>query len=72
MDATTVVLEVATGAVGLALAVTRLVTETVDWWSGRRRVAAVEEATTRSGVVGDAGRVRSGAERTGAWEDDGA
>ncbi|GLY25885.1 hypothetical protein [Micromonospora sp. NBRC 101691] len=72
MDATTVVLEVATGAVGLALAVTRLVTETVDWWSGRRRSAAVGEATTRSGVVGDAGGVRSGAGRTGAWEDDGA
>ncbi|WP_416904839.1 hypothetical protein [Micromonospora echinospora] len=71
MDRTTVVLEVATGAVGLALAVTRLVTETVDWWSGRRS-AAVEEATTRSGVVGDAGGVRSGAGRTGAWEDDGA
>ncbi|XTZ15042.1 hypothetical protein ACQSSU_26940 [Micromonospora echinospora] len=72
MDATTVVLEVATGAVGLALAVTRLVTETVDWWSDRRRFAAVEETTTRPGAVGDAGGVRSGAGRTGPWEDDGA
>ncbi|MEU4570600.1 hypothetical protein [Micromonospora sp. NPDC023956] len=72
MDRTTVVLEVATGAVGLALAVTRLVTGTADWWSGRRRLAAVEQATSRPGAVGDAGRARSGVERAGTWEDDGA
>ncbi|SCL26420.1 hypothetical protein [Micromonospora inyonensis] len=72
MERTTVVLEVATGAVGLALGVVRLVAETVDWWCARRRGAAVEEATSRCGAVGDAGRGGSGGERTGTWEDDGA
>lgn len=71
-DTATVLLELATGVVGLLVVVARLTTETVDWWSARRRGGPVDDPTPRSAGVGDAGGRRSGVERTTAVEDDGA
>lgn len=72
MDTAKVLLELVTGVVGLLVVVARLTTETVDWWSARRRAGAVDDPTPQPAGVGDAEGRRSGVEWAGALEDDGA